>query len=156
MTDAAFDRKNMQRSVPADGDGGFTLLEMLVVVAILGMLIGLVAPAVLRKLGGARVSIAIQSIARLSSVLDIYRLDAGGYPTTEQGLSVLVVRPSTALNWNGPYLKGDVIPLDAWGHPYIYRSPSIRPSMDYDLCSRGPNNQAVDTASDLICNKPNS
>ena len=83
-------------------DQGFTLLELLVVIVILGLLIGLVAPAVLRQLGSARNSIAHQSIARLGSVLDLYKLDVGSYPSTDQGLEALVDRPGDTPNWNGP------------------------------------------------------
>lgn len=132
---------------------GFTLLEVLVVVAILGLLIGLVAPAALRQLGGARASVARQSIERLASVLDLYKLDVGGYPTTEQGLQALNVRPGGATGWNGPYLKGETQPLDPWGRPYFYRSPSGRPGHEFDLCSRGPSGQAGDSGPDLICNQ---
>src|SRR3954447_19342531 len=92
-------------------EAGFTLLEILVVITIVGLLIGLVAPAALRQLSGARVSVAKQSIERLSGVLDLYDLDMGSYPTTEQGLAALVKRPGGAENWNGPYLKGDSVPL---------------------------------------------
>src|ERR1700736_2005850 len=88
---------------------GFTLLEILVVIAILGLLVGLVAPAALRQLGGARVSVAKQSIERLGTVLDLYNLDMGSYPTTEQGLEALVKKPVAVSNWNGPYLKGEAI-----------------------------------------------
>ena len=134
---------------------GFTLLEILVVVAILGLLIGLVAPAALRQLGGAQVSVAKQSIQRLGGVLDLYRLDMGSYPTTEQGLQALITRPSGATAWNGPYLKAEQgPPLDPWNHPYLYRNPSMRPGRDYDLCSRGPNAQGGEavTAEGMICN----
>ena len=130
-------------------DAGFTLLEILVVIAILGLLIGLVAPAVLRQLGGARVNIAKQSIERLGSVLDLYKLDVGSYPSTEQGLIALSTRPTGASNWSGPYVKGDATPLDAWNHPYTYRSPSQRSGHDYDLCSMGPNGTGGDGQ---ICN----
>ena len=132
-------------------DAGFTLLEILVVLAILGLLVGLVAPAALRQLGGARNSVARQSIERISSVLDLYRLDIGSYPTSDQGLQALNVRPAGAVSWNGPYLKGDAVPLDPWSRPYLYRSPSSRAGRDYDLCSRGPN--GTDAAADLICNQ---
>ena len=128
-------------------EAGFTLLEILVVIAILGLLIGLVAPAVLRQLGGARSSIARQSIERLGSVLDLYKLDIGGYPSTEQGLQALSTRPAGVTNWNGPYLQANTSPIDAWGHAYSYRNPSQRGGHDYDLCSAGSGG-----ASDEICN----
>lgn len=132
---------------------GFTLLEILVVIAILGLLIGLVAPAVLRQLGGARVSVAHQSIERLSSILDMYKLDTGSYPTTDQGIQALVTKPEDVENWNGPYTSGTQLPVDPWNHPYIYRNPSSRSGHDYDLCSRGPNGTADDSSqADLICN----
>jgi general secretion pathway protein G len=133
-------------------DAGFTLLELLVVIAILGLLVGLVAPVALRQLGGARTSIAQQSIERLGSILEMYKLDVGSFPTTEQGLQALLARPATSARWNGPYVKGDNIPLDSWGHPYLYRSPSTRPGRDYDLCSKGPNGDAAENSTEIICN----
>jgi general secretion pathway protein G len=132
------------------GSAGFTLLEILVVIAILGLLIGLVAPAALRQLSGARASVVKQSIERISSVLDLYKLDVGSYPSTEQGLAALVQKPSGAGNWNGPYLKGEGVPMDPWNHPYMYRSPSERTGREFDLCSMGPNANAG--ASGMICN----
>jgi general secretion pathway protein G len=136
----------------SDDEAGFTLLEILVVVAILGLLVGMVAPTVLRQLGGARTSVARQSIERLSTVLDIYKLDIGSYPTTEQGLQALITQPTSVPNWNGPYLKGDATPADAWGKPYVYRSPSTRTGREYDLCSRGATGQTGDTGAEMICN----
>src|SRR6202051_963553 len=132
-------------------DEGFTLLEILVVMVILGLLIGLVAPAALRQLGGARVSIAHQSIERLASVLDLYKLDVGSYPTTEQGLQALIERPADVSEWNGPYLKGEQPPMDPWNHPFVYSSPSTRNGHDYDLCSHGPSGSAAQQ--DMICNQ---
>src|SRR5436309_3081473 len=120
---------------------GFTLLELLVVLAILGLLVGLVAPAALRQLGSAKEKIAHQSIERLAGVLDIYKLDVGTYPSTDQGLQALITRPSGVTRWNGPYLKGEKLPEDPWGRPYVYRSPSQRPGHEYDLLSLGPTGQ---------------
>jgi general secretion pathway protein G len=125
------DRKKSQ------GEAGFTLLELLVVIVILGLLIGLVAPAVLRQLGHAKDSIAAQSIQRIGSVLDLYKLDVGSYPSTADGLQALAAQPADVPSWSGPYLKSSALPLDPWGHLYIYQQPSSRPGLDYDLCSLG-------------------
>jgi general secretion pathway protein G len=132
-------------------DAGFTLLEILVVIAILGLLIGLVAPAALRQLGGAKLSIAKQSIERIGSTLDLYKLDVGNYPTTEQGLQALVEKPEDTTGWAGPYVKSDSVPVDPWRHPFVYRNPSERSGHDYDLCSLGPTGKA--TGADELCNK---
>jgi general secretion pathway protein G len=135
-------------------DAGFTLLELLVVIAILGLLIGLVAPAALRQLGGARISVARQSIVRVGTILDLYKLDVGSYPSTEDGLQALIAKPGDADNWNGPYLKSEGVPLDPWNHQYVYRYPSARQGRDYDLCSTGPSGQMTDASqSDMICNE---
>ena len=131
-------------------DQGFTLLEILVVIAILGLLIGLVAPAALRQLASARGSVARQSVERLASVLDLYKLDVGTYPSSEQGLAALSEAPTDAPGWSGPYLKGQAKPLDPWNHPYVYRNPSARAGHEYDLCSLGPSGN---TGGDgMICN----
>ncbi len=146
----ATEAQTEQPVVGQSSEDGFTLLELLVVIVILGLLIGLVAPAVLRQLGGARVSIAHQSIAQISSVLDMYKLDVGSYPTTDQGLQALVQAPAGVTNWNGPYVQSGKVPVDPWNHPYVYRDPSDRPGHEYDLCSLGPNGNATDGA--MICN----
>jgi general secretion pathway protein G len=130
-------------------ESGFTLLELLVVIAILGLLIGLVAPAVLRQLGNARTSVARQSIERIDSILDLYKLDVGSYPTTDQGLHALVDQPTGVTTWNGPYVKGTV-PVDPWNHQYVYRNPSTRARHEFDLCSEGPNGTGGDQE---ICNQ---
>jgi general secretion pathway protein G len=146
------DTKSSARST--DPQGGFTLLELLVVIVILGLLIGLVAPAVLRQLGHAKDSIARQSIERIGSVLDLYKLDVGSYPSTQDGLQALVTKPDDASSWAGPYLKSNDLPVDPWGHPYLYQQPGTRPGLDYDLCSLGSADK-VGAPGDpgLICNQ---
>jgi general secretion pathway protein G len=150
MTRHTTAKPNASPTACSRNDAGFTLLEILVVIVILGLLIGLVAPAVLRQLGGARVSIAHQSIARIGSVLDMYKLDVGSYPTTDQGLQALAQAPAGVSNWNGPYVQSGQVPVDPWSRPYVYRDPSDRAGHDYDLCSTGPSGAA--TGSDMICN----
>ena len=112
------------------------------------------APAALRQLGFARSSVAKQSIERLGSVLDLYKLDVGSYPSTEDGLQALVEKPSDVQDWNGPYIKGGKVPMDPWNHPYSYRNPSDRAGHDYDLCSAGPNasNGQAAAGGGEICN----
>jgi general secretion pathway protein G len=127
---------------------GFTLLELLVVLAILGLLIGLVAPAALKQLGSAKEKITHQSIERLASVLDLYKLDVGSYPTTEQGLQALMTQPQGVSHWSGPYLKGEKMPEDPWGRPFAYRSPSQRPGHEFDLYSLGQTGQPGGTGKD--------
>ena len=129
-------------------EAGFTLLELLVVLAILGLLIGLVAPRVLGVFGTAKEKIARLNIEGLATDLDMYKLDVGSYPTTEQGLQALLTRPADAAHWNGPYIKGNKIPDDPWGHPYVYRSPSERDGYEYDLYSLGPTGQAGGSGKD--------
>lgn len=141
--------KESSRRRPS-GDEGFTLLEILVVIAILGLLIGLVAPAALRQLSGARGSVAKQSIERISSILDLYKLDVGFYPSGDQGLGALLEKPSGIDNWSGPYIKGHALPVDPWNRLYVYRNPSGRSGHDYDLCSLGQNGNAAEDAA--ICN----
>jgi len=98
---------------------GFTLIELLVVLAILTLLAGLVGPRVLSQLGGAKSKTAGVQIADLEKSLELYKLDVGRFPTTEEGLNALVTKPGSANGWNGPYLKGGV-PNDPWGKAYKY------------------------------------
>lgn len=103
--------------------GGFTLIELLVVIAILGMLAGLVGPAVMSKFANSQSDSAKLQIEQLASTMDTYRLENGRYPTTSEGLQALVQNPGVD-TWAGPYLKKSKIPKDPWGREYIYRSPS--------------------------------
>ena len=113
------------------------MLELLVVLAILALLMGLAGPRLMGLFGQARHKAAALEISRLSGVLDLYRLDVGHYPSSEQGLAALGRAPGNTPHWNGPYLKGSV-PLDPWGRPYGYQRPSRRGAgFDYDLFTLG-------------------
>jgi general secretion pathway protein G len=116
---------------------GFTLVELLVVLAILGLLIALVAPALIRQLGSAKHKIAQQSVERLAGILDLYRLDVGSYPTTSQGLAALSDNAGNVAGWNGPYIKDASGIIDPWGRPFQYHSPSDRPAHPFDIISLG-------------------
>ena len=124
-------------SKSGDREQGFTLVELLVVLAILGLLIALVAPAMIRQLGSAKHKIAEQSVERLSGILDLYRLDVGDYPSTGQGLAALNENSSNIAGWNGPYLKDAAGINDPWGHPFQYRYPSQRANHSFDIVSLG-------------------
>jgi len=102
------------------GQAGFTLVELLVVLAILGMLAALVGPQVLNQLGGAKSKSASIQIRDLEQALELYKLDVGRFPSSDQGLDALVSPPSATKGWNGPYLKKGEIPLDPWGNDYEY------------------------------------
>lgn len=117
---------------------GFTLLELLVVLVILGLLVGYVAPKYFAQLGKSEVKTARAQIASLEKALDQYRLDVGHYPTTEQGLPALNTAPAGESKWAGPYLQKSV-PNDPWGRPYQYKSPGEHG--DVDLYSLGKDGQ---------------
>lgn len=119
--------------------GGFTLLELLVVMVIIGLLAGLVAPRYFEQIGKSNVKVAKAQIDALGKALDQYRLDVGGYPSSEEGLQALLVKPQNAVGWSGPYLQ-KTVPLDPWGRPYLYRSPGEHG--EYDLSSLGKSGQA--------------
>src|SRR5437762_12540468 len=111
---------------------GFTLLELLVVVVIIGLLVGYVAPRYFGQVGKSEVSTAKAQIDALEKALDQYRIDTGRYPSSELGLNALLVRPQNEPKWNGPYLR-KTVPLDPWGKPYLYRIPGEKG--DFDLVS---------------------
>jgi general secretion pathway protein G len=117
---------------------GFTLLELLVVVAIIGLLAGYVAPRYFGQVGRSEVNAAKAQIDALEKALDQYRLDTGTYPSNELGLNALVTRPPNEAKWNGPYLRKGV-PLDPWGKPYMYKMPGEKG--EYDLISYGKDGQ---------------
>jgi general secretion pathway protein G len=120
------------------GEHGFTLIELLVVLAILGLLIGLVAPQVVKYLGRARTDAARVQIQNIAGALDLYRLDMRRYPTQQEGLQALVEAPTSMASWNGPYLQQKKVPVDPWSHPYVYRIPGEH--SEYDLYSLGADN----------------
>jgi len=113
---------------------GFTLLELLIVVAIIGLLAGYVGPRYFAQIGKSEIAAARAQIDSLEKALDAYRLDTGRYPTTEQGLAALVTAPQAVAKWNGPYLRKG-LPLDPWANPYVYKSPSEKG--DFEIVSLG-------------------
>ena len=113
---------------------GFTLLELLVVIVIIGLLAGYVAPRYFGQVGKSEVQVARAQIDSLEKALDQFRLDTRHYPTAEQGLEALNSKPSNEANWSGPYLK-KAVPNDPWGRPYVYRVPGSK--AEYDLYSLG-------------------
>lgn len=126
-------------AAPRRAGGGFTLLELLVVMVIIGLLAAYVGPKYFAQIGKSEVTIARAQIEGLVKALDTYRLDMGRYPTTEQGLGLLLDPPAdNAEKWGGPYLSKKV-PADPWGHPYVYRSPGNRAA--FDLLSYGRDGQ---------------
>ena len=114
---------------------GFTLLELLVVMVIIGLLAGFVAPRYFAQVGKSQVKVARAQIDALDKALDQFRLDTGRYPTTEEGLQALVTQPSGEASWAGPYLKKGV-PADPWGRPYVYEQPGTHGG-DFELQSYG-------------------
>ncbi|ABD88552.1 type II secretion system major pseudopilin GspG [Rhodopseudomonas palustris] len=131
------------------GQAGFTLVEMLVVITIIGMIMGLVGPRVLNYLSESRVKAAKIQIQSFSSAMDLFYLDAGRFPTSSEGLAALVHPVSGTSAWNGPYLKGATVPNDPWGNAYAYRQPAEHGP--YEIRSFGSDGQegGTGTASDL-------
>jgi general secretion pathway protein G len=120
-------------------NAGFTLLELLVVIVIIGLLAAYVGPKYFSQLGKSEVTVAKAQIEAFEKSLDTFRLDVGRYPTTEEGLAALITAPpSVTAKWNGPYLKKEV-PQDPWGHPYTYRAPGSK--AEYEIISTGKDGQ---------------
>jgi general secretion pathway protein G len=117
---------------------GFTLLELLVVVVIIGLLAGFVAPRYFSQVGKSEVNVAKAQIDALEKALDQYRLDTGRYPSNEIGLKALVEKPTDEPKWSGPYLR-KAVPMDPWGKPYVYKVPGEKG--DFDLVSFGKDGQ---------------
>jgi general secretion pathway protein G len=131
-------RRETVESRERHDERGFTLIELLVVLAILGLLIGLVAPQVMKYLGRARSDAARIEIQNLGGALDLYKLDMRRYPTQQEGLQALVQMPNGVAGWNGPYLQQKTVPPDPWGRPYVYRIPGEHG--EFDLYTLGADN----------------
>lgn len=147
MTRHRSSRRRLRRD--SGGEAGFTLVEMLVVITIIGMIMALVGPRVLNYLSESKAKAAKIQIESFSSALDLYYLDLGRYPTSNEGLTGLT-RSNNQAGWNGPYLRGGVVPNDPWGHVYVYRSPGA--SAAYDIISLGSDGQegGSGTAADIV------
>jgi general secretion pathway protein G len=146
----------MQRYVESTKRRGFTLMELLVVLAILVLLMAMVAPRVLKFLGKSDISVTKSQIGNLKKSLDLYMADCRRYPTTEQGLQALIAPPAmgetggSVRGWDGPYLDGDMVPADPWGLPYGYSFPPTRGrGPGPDIWSCGPDN--MDGTEDDLC-----
>jgi general secretion pathway protein G len=116
-------------------EAGYTLIELLVVLAILGLIVALVSPQVLRYLGKAKTDAARIQIENLSVALDLLKKDIGRYPSQQEGLQALIEAPPGAVGWDGPYIKQKKVPLDPWNRPYYYRFPGEHG--EYDLYTLG-------------------
>jgi general secretion pathway protein G len=132
-------RSRVRTRRPKTGELGFTLVEMLVVITIIGLIMGLIGPRVLNYLSESKVKAAKIQLQSFASALDLFYLDAGRFPSTAEGLAALVRRAPGVVAWNGPYLKGGNVPNDPWNNAYVYRSPSEHGP--YDILSYGSDGQ---------------
>lgn len=133
---------------------GFTLVEMLVVITIIGLIMGLIGPRVLNYLSESKTKAARIQLQSFSAALDLFYLDAGRYPSTSEGLGALAQRPAGLSAWNGPYLKGGAVPKDPWNAAYVYRAPGDHGP--YDILSYGADGQegGSGTAADIVLGTP--
>ena len=138
----------MRQNSAFKAHGGFTLLELLVVMVIIGLLAGYVGPKYFGQIGKSETKVARAQLDALEKALDQYRLDTGHYPAPESGLAALIQKPPNEAKWDGPYLK-KIVPMDPWGRPYIYKLPGEHG--EYDLVSYGKDGQPGGTgeASDI-------
>ncbi|MDD2223513.1 MAG: type II secretion system major pseudopilin GspG [Pseudomonas sp.] len=123
----------------AQRQGGFTLIELLVVLVILGLLMSVVGPRVMKYVGGAKTDTARMQIEELAGALDMYHLEVGRYPSQDVGLRALIEQPASEKRWNGPYLRKSKVPNDPWGNDYVYRFPGQHGV--FDLYSLGADGQ---------------
>ncbi len=128
----------LHRTFQARTAAGFTLLELLVVVTIIGLLAAYVGPKYFSQLGRSEQGVAKAQVEAFARALDTYRLEVGRYPSSEEGLDALLSKPANAARWNGPYLQ-KAVPDDPWGHAYIYRSPGV--TGDFEITSYGKDGQ---------------
>jgi general secretion pathway protein G len=136
-----FDATVRSRRRSASPARAFTLIELLLVMAILTVLAAMVVPKFARRSQQAKVTAAKVDIAQIEAQLDAFEVDCGRYPTTEEGLAALIEQPAGASDWMGPYLKRAGAPQDPWGREYVYRCPGRHNSAGYDLYSSGPDGQ---------------
>lgn len=141
------DRFRTVRTLPSGSRAGFTLVELLLVLVILATLAAIVIPKFSGRTEQAKLTAARTQISNVETALDAYETDLGSYPSGSDGLRMLLEKPANADDWRGPYMKKE-IPLDPWGHPYVYESPGKHNENGYDLMSAGPDGQAG-TADDI-------